>query len=505
MSAFHSSLTLLCLLTVQGAEKNQPHVDDQGMPLPKGAIARLGTLRLVHPGEVRSLAFSPDGTVIASGVSQGKKVYLGEKTIHQGGALTVGSGVWVTHASIRLWNVANGKLLREMKTPDAPVTALLFDSTGKTLFAGCGKFLCAWNLKTGKKIWQQEGAKGGVYHYGVRVERLLLAKDRLFSIHEGEVYCPVNRNGGFALFHHPQYAVRCWNRRTGKPVSLPESFRSTVKTEGRIPVLFHEIALTPDAHFAAVIVSDAKPGPTFEAKWTYKNRRLQIIETSTGKGIHSIPDQSGAMSHLTFSADGKTLALIHNQELRLLDRVSGNKRILDKKVSDVDRLLIQDDTLTAQRDDRSIQAWDLKSGKRLRSHRFSERDFESARHGKKVGVMFFNTIRLVDLRSGKDLHGFDGHRLTPLIRYSHSEKNILLSRDPETVMRWQTDTGKCSEALSIPGQHSKYWWRYTRNGDMEKEASTEKRWYVKRVKKKLEIRHIKTNRLVRVIDRHCEE
>jgi len=34
--------------------------------LPPGALARLGSLRLRHEGDVRSIAFSPDGKKIAS-------------------------------------------------------------------------------------------------------------------------------------------------------------------------------------------------------------------------------------------------------------------------------------------------------------------------------------------------------------------------------------------------------------------------------------------------------
>jgi WD40 repeat protein len=48
------------------AEKKRESLDLFGDPLPAGAVARLGTTRFRHPGEIASVAFSPDGKVIAS-------------------------------------------------------------------------------------------------------------------------------------------------------------------------------------------------------------------------------------------------------------------------------------------------------------------------------------------------------------------------------------------------------------------------------------------------------
>ncbi len=83
-------LLLALLLSPFPAAAQAPKVrlDQAGDPLPPGAVARFGTLRLWHPGFIESLTFSPDGKTLISGVGEG--------------------------TFVRVWDVATGKLRRQV-------------------------------------------------------------------------------------------------------------------------------------------------------------------------------------------------------------------------------------------------------------------------------------------------------------------------------------------------------------------------------------------------------
>ena len=90
-------------------------LDPFGDPLPAGAVARYGTVRLRHGGEPAGLVFTPDGKYLAS--------------------------VGQTEDSIRLWDPVSGKELYRLETP---LTAAAFARDGTVVIVNAEK--C--------KVWQ---------------------------------------------------------------------------------------------------------------------------------------------------------------------------------------------------------------------------------------------------------------------------------------------------------------------------------------------------------------
>jgi WD40 repeat protein len=129
-------LALLLLLQLASPAAAQPRVDSLGDPLPPGAIARLGTLRMRHAdtGGITSAVYSPDATTVFS---------AGE-----------GSAV------VRAWDVATGSERRQFALPagEAPFSITLATSADGKLLAAANKArVHLWDAATGKPAGTCDG------------------------------------------------------------------------------------------------------------------------------------------------------------------------------------------------------------------------------------------------------------------------------------------------------------------------------------------------------------
>src|SRR5262245_54627602 len=134
MAAFRAQLvgfTLLILAATfaASAQPPQPKTDLYGDPLPRGAIARLGTVRL-RQGGVTCMEFAPDGNTLLTGGE-------GETAI--------------------LWDVKTGMELRRftgMTKDKLPlyVNSVAVTPDGKTMFTGHFDGFRRWDVATGRQL-----------------------------------------------------------------------------------------------------------------------------------------------------------------------------------------------------------------------------------------------------------------------------------------------------------------------------------------------------------------
>lgn len=142
----------------------QARVDLFGDPLPQGAIARFGTVRLFHRGPARLSFRSPVSTLLYSG--DGKTVFSAGLT-----------------ETIRCWDVESGKEVRQFVVPQDWMPAGHWLAAGTLALSPDGKTLAAttvhaplvnggfpedhqglfflWDVASGKFLRQVQGDQGG--------------------------------------------------------------------------------------------------------------------------------------------------------------------------------------------------------------------------------------------------------------------------------------------------------------------------------------------------------
>jgi len=123
-----------------------------------------------HPGVVKSVAFSPDGTAIVSGSSD---------TI------------------IRLWKTTTGELIREL-TGDGGITSVAFTPDGTQIVCGSSNTIQRWDVDTGERIG----------------EPLRGHEDWIQSV-------AVSRDGTLIASGSQDRTIRIWDSKTGASIGKP--------------------------------------------------------------------------------------------------------------------------------------------------------------------------------------------------------------------------------------------------------------------------------------------
>jgi RNA polymerase sigma factor (sigma-70 family) len=140
---------------------NQPRLDLHGDPLPEGALARLGTVRLRHGSGITGAVFSRDGkSIIASDIFSGVRVWdVGEgKEVGQVFRGDYYSRALALSPDGRILAVAFGNLTVRLYDPisDREFGSLPQDTDqpGNVVFSGDGSLLAVGNSRQSVCIWE---------------------------------------------------------------------------------------------------------------------------------------------------------------------------------------------------------------------------------------------------------------------------------------------------------------------------------------------------------------
>jgi WD40 repeat protein len=260
----------------------------------------LGTTRkrffLIHKTSIRSLAFSPDSRILATGgeygavllwdVATGKELRRSDARKEGVGSLTFSPD----GKTLAVWRYFNGGLrllavdtLAEQKSlpaPDRYFTCLAFSPDGKRLVGAGQTVLCAWDIAAQKLLYRVP------YRTGSQ-----------------SVHCLAFSPDGKTLASSAGSTIRLWDVATGKQRGDRPGHEGEVS----------HLAVSPDGK---VLASVATMQETVIRLWT-----------TTGKPLHVLRGHKISVTRIAFSADSKYLVSGGDDSTALLWEVASGKLV----------------------------------------------------------------------------------------------------------------------------------------------------------------------------------
>jgi RNA polymerase sigma factor (sigma-70 family) len=338
------------------------------------------------PAEPRSLAFSPNGRVVAAALADRLKVCL--------------------------WDVQTGKELREFGGATLSPGLVAYSPDGKVLAAagGAAGDHGVWNIATGKELWCHKEA------FSAYAQALAFSPDGKYLASSGSM------------------GTRFWDPATGRELPCPAGLQSQAtclafSADGKtlskgdmkgtvylLDVASGRLRLGPAGHqneqSALAVSPDGKVVATGS-----RDRTIRLWDLATGKERATLQAQ-GIVASLAFSADGK----------ELLSRSDDGK------------------TVTTGGWTNRFRAWDLSTARpRELRHMPFEYLATLAPDGRRLARADGDTVRVEDVATGKELLRLGA---TPYlgnvgyIAFSGDGRKLAAGGRQEAVVTWDAATGK---------------------------------------------------------------
>jgi RNA polymerase sigma factor (sigma-70 family) len=359
----------------------QAQADLHGDPLPAGAVARLGTVRLRQGGKVGQIAFSPDSRMLVATSEDGSASFWNPVTgqeirrlegvtdqILNGAAFSPdGATLALGNASgIRRWEPATGRELAPFSLTAVNTAHLLYSPDGRLLACTARAMMQSDNTvvfldaATGKELHRLIGVKNWAgpciaiapdsrtWAYVNRKDKEIWLYDtatgeelRRLEGHSGAAQAVAFSPDGKTLASVDERGcLRFWESTSGKPLAKTSMFFAQVSLAyspngkllagggfGNAPEIW-DVTTQKEVTYPQVWHRPNGPA-TFSRDgkllaWPQEHT-IHLRDVTTGKALQDLEGHEGEIIGLAFSADGKHLvsAAARDGILRLWETATG--------------------------------------------------------------------------------------------------------------------------------------------------------------------------------------
>ncbi|MDM9385148.1 NB-ARC domain-containing protein [Chlorogloeopsis sp. ULAP01] len=422
---------------------NLHHVNFQNADLAKSVFSETF-------GGVMSVAFSPDGKLLAAGDSNGE---------------------------IHLWRVANGQKLLILRGHANWVVSVAFSSDNKTLASGSSDCtIRLWDISTGgcQQIWQEHGGEVWSVVFSPDGEMIASGSDdytlRLWQVSTGECLkifrghtswvtsVAFSLDGQTLISGSDDHTIKFWNVSTEECLRTLEGHSDGVRS----------IALSPDGK---MLTSGSE------------DHTVKLWNIYTGECLKTFEGHTNRVFSVAFSPQGNVLVSgSHDNTVRLWDITTGQAmKTMQGHSSWIFSVAFspQGDYLASGSHDQTVKLWSASTGECFRTFQgytnqvlsvaFSPIPPTPLHKGGEGGILASgshdHTVRLWDVSTGVVLKTIQGHTNWVYSVAFSPQGNLLVSGSGDrTIKLWDISTGQllktlqghraavCSVAFSPDGQ-----------------------------------------------------